>query len=67
MPVLRQLLEGAGFENVDTYLQSGNVVLASDLAPSKLWAKLAGSALGVKATARNWTTVTALAEMAGAR
>jgi uncharacterized protein (DUF1697 family) len=32
---------------------------------SKLWAKLAGSGLGVRATARNWTTVTTLLEMAG--
>jgi uncharacterized protein (DUF1697 family) len=31
---------------------------------SKLWAKLAGSGLGVRATARNWTTVTTLLEMA---
>ena len=33
-------------------------------ARSKLWSKLAGTGLGVKATARNWTTVTTLAEMA---
>jgi uncharacterized protein (DUF1697 family) len=32
---------------------------------SKMWNKLAGSGLGVRATARNWTTVTALLEMAG--
>jgi uncharacterized protein (DUF1697 family) len=32
---------------------------------SKLWAKLAGNGLGVRATARNWTTVTTLLEMAG--
>jgi uncharacterized protein (DUF1697 family) len=31
---------------------------------SKLWTKLAGSGLGVRATARNWTTVTTLLEMA---
>lgn len=31
---------------------------------SKLWNKLAGSGLGVRATARNWTTVTTLLEMA---
>jgi len=29
MPELRQLLEGAGFGDVRTYLQSGNVVLSS--------------------------------------
>ncbi len=31
---------------------------------SKLWAKLGGTGLGVRATARNWTTVTKLLEMA---
>lgn len=35
------------------------------VARSKLWAKLAGTGLGVKATARNWTTVTTLLELAG--
>ena len=34
------------------------------VARSKLWAKLASTSLGVKATARNWTTVTTLLEMA---
>jgi uncharacterized protein (DUF1697 family) len=32
---------------------------------SRLWARLAGPALGVKATARNWTTVTRLLALAG--
>ena len=31
---------------------------------SKMWTKLAGSGLGVRATARSWTTVTTLLEMA---
>jgi len=31
---------------------------------SKMWTKLAGSGLGVRATARNWTTVTTLLQMA---
>ena len=31
---------------------------------SKMWTKLAGTTLGVRATARNWTTVTTLLEMA---
>ncbi len=31
---------------------------------SKLWGRLAGTGLGVTATARNWTTVTALLQMA---
>lgn len=34
------------------------------VARSKLWAKLAGKDLGVNATARNWTTVEALLELA---
>ena len=36
------------------------------VARSKLWAKLAGKDLGVTATARNWTTVTKLLELADA-
>jgi uncharacterized protein (DUF1697 family) len=34
------------------------------VARSKLWAKLGSTGLGVKATSRNWTTVTTLLEMA---
>jgi uncharacterized protein (DUF1697 family) len=34
---------------------------------SKMWSKLAGAGLGVRATARNWTTVTTLLEMADAQ
>jgi uncharacterized protein (DUF1697 family) len=34
------------------------------VARSKLWGKLAGDSLGVRATARNWATVCALHEMA---
>jgi uncharacterized protein (DUF1697 family) len=156
MPELRALLTDAGFENVRTYVQSGNVVLISQASPdkvaaraekliaerfgfdvdviartadelaevvrlnpladvaenpkryqvsfcdgepdpeavekvaaaaapseklvavgrelyawhpdgvgrSKMWTKLAGSGLGVRATARNWTTVTTLLAMA---
>lgn len=159
MPQLRSLLSAGGFEDVETYLQSGNVVLSSELAPvaleatceeliqarlgfevpviarsaheiaavaahdplrdvannpkryqvsflraelpaarvrelaqlargeerlvargrelyawhpdgvarSKLWTRLASTGLGVVATARNWTTVKALAEIAGTR
>lgn len=33
---------------------------------SKLWGRLAGNGLGVRATARNWTTVTMLLDMASA-
>jgi uncharacterized protein (DUF1697 family) len=36
------------------------------VARSKLWAALAGAKLGVTATARNWTTVTKLLELAEA-
>jgi uncharacterized protein (DUF1697 family) len=36
----------------------------SGVARSKLWGRLAGKGLGVTATARNWTTVTTLLEMA---
>ena len=36
------------------------------VARSKLWARLAGKDLGVTATARNWTTVTKLLELADA-
>jgi uncharacterized protein (DUF1697 family) len=156
MPALREALEAAGFDDVRTYVQSGNVVLSSDAKPeevarrveqliekhfgleiavvtrtrdelaevvkrnplgdvaenpkryqvsfldqpldagvveqlngvateserlvaigrelyawhpdgvarSKLWGRLADKGLGVKATARNWTTVTTLLEMA---
>jgi uncharacterized protein (DUF1697 family) len=158
MPALREAFAGAGFEDVQTYLQSGNVVLSSGaaaktvarkckaviadrfgleiavvvrtraelaaivrrnplgdvakdpkryqvsfldrkpaaevvrklealaaggerlvasgrelyawhpkgVARSKLWAALAGRGLGVTATARNWTTVTKLLELADA-
>jgi uncharacterized protein (DUF1697 family) len=156
MPALREALAEAGFDDVQTYLQSGNVVVSSNAAPktlaeksrrliadrfgldidvvvrtrdelaevvrrnplgkvakdpkryqvsfldrkpgreivrklealvagdeqfvadgrelyawhpkgvarSKLWAALAGRGLGVTATARNWTTVTKLLELA---
>jgi len=157
MPALREALEEAGFEDVQTYVQSGNVVLTSrakaeavrrkveqaiadsfglnidvlvrtradlariakvnplakvatnpkryqvtflesklpaetvrkleeltahgeqivargkevyawtpdGIARSRLWAKLAGTSLGVRATSRNWTTVEALRDLAG--
>jgi uncharacterized protein (DUF1697 family) len=35
------------------------------VARSRLWTLLAGKSLGVTATSRNWTTVTALLELAG--
>lgn len=36
MPALRDLLSFAGFGDVKTYVQSGNVVLSSDAAPPEL-------------------------------
>ena len=46
---------------------SGHEIYAwhpNGVARSKLWAALAGRGLGVTATARNWTTVTKLLELA---
>ncbi len=39
MPELRSLLSEAGFADVRTYVQSGNVVLSSRAAPAKVGAK----------------------------
>lgn len=36
MPALREALTAAGFDDVQTYLQSGNVVLSSDAQPDEL-------------------------------
>jgi uncharacterized protein (DUF1697 family) len=36
MGELRELLEGAGYDDVRTHLQSGNVVLSSSLSPRRL-------------------------------
>lgn len=40
MSELRELCEDAGFENVTTYIQSGNLVLTSKLAAAKVKQKL---------------------------
>jgi uncharacterized protein (DUF1697 family) len=40
MAALRESLSDAGFEDVGTYVQSGNVVLSSPLEPDKLTAKV---------------------------
>jgi uncharacterized protein (DUF1697 family) len=40
MPELRELLEGAGFDDVRTYLQSGNVVLSSKASPTQVARKV---------------------------
>ncbi|HKO27107.1 MAG TPA: DUF1697 domain-containing protein [Solirubrobacteraceae bacterium] len=42
MPDLRALLTEAGFEDVRTYVQSGNVVLSSRVAPAKVGAQAEG-------------------------
>ena len=39
MPELREVLRRAGFEDAQTYLQSGNVVLASDDSPDEVAAR----------------------------
>jgi uncharacterized protein (DUF1697 family) len=39
MPRLREVLTAAGFEDVRTYVQSGNIVLSSDEPPDKVAAK----------------------------
>ena len=36
MPALREALEAAGFDDVRTYVQSGNIVLGTDLTPTRL-------------------------------
>jgi uncharacterized protein (DUF1697 family) len=38
MPALRELLGERGFEDVRTYVQSGNIVLESELSPKRLTA-----------------------------
>ena len=51
MADLRRLLEEAGYEDVRTHLQSGNVVLSSPLSPRKLEAALErqlAQGLGIK-------------------
>jgi uncharacterized protein (DUF1697 family) len=61
-----QKLEAVALES-ERFVVSGREVYAwhpSGVARSKLWALLAGRGLGVTATARNWTTVTKLLELA---
>jgi len=51
----------------ERFVVSGREIYAwhpKGVARSKLWARLAGKGLGVTATARNWTTVNKLLEMA---
>jgi uncharacterized protein (DUF1697 family) len=63
--VVRKLEEAAAPD--ERLVVSGREVYAwhpGGAARSKLWAMLAGRGLGVTATARNWTTVTSLLELA---
>jgi uncharacterized protein (DUF1697 family) len=63
--VVRQIEETAA--NDERVVVDGREVYAwhpDTIARSKLWALLAGQSLGVTATARNWTTVTKLLELA---
>ncbi|HEY1366019.1 MAG TPA: DUF1697 domain-containing protein [Gaiellaceae bacterium] len=63
--VLRKLEEAAAPE--ERFVHAGSEIYAwhpDGVARSKLWTLLAGSSLGVTATARNWTTVTKLLELA---
>ena len=63
--VLRKLEEVAAPE--ERFVHLGSEIYAwhpAGAARSKLWAMLAGRDLGVTATARNWTTVTKLLELA---
>ena len=54
-------------EEPEQLVVSGREIYAwhpSGVARSKLWARIAARGLGVTATARNWTTVTKLLELA---
>ncbi len=62
---IERLTELAG--PTERFVASGRELYAwhpDGVARSKLWARLADTKLGVKATARNWTTVETLLEMA---
>jgi uncharacterized protein (DUF1697 family) len=66
-PVLRKLEAVAAPS--EQFAAVGREIYAwhpAGVARSKLWAMLAGRGLGVTATARNWTTVTKLLELADA-
>lgn len=65
LPVVDRLAQAAAPS--ERVVVSGREVYAwhpEGVARSRLWALLAGRSLGVTATARNWTTVTTLLEMA---
>lgn len=65
-PTAVRKLQAAAVES-EALVVSGSEIFAwhpEGVARSKLWAMLAGKGLGVTATARNWTTVTKLLELA---
>ena len=65
-PAAVRKLEATAVED-EALVVSGSEIFAwhpEGVARSKLWAMLAGKGLGVTATARNWTTVTKLLELA---
>jgi uncharacterized protein (DUF1697 family) len=65
-PEVVRKLEAAAAPS-ERFVVDGREVYAwtpSGVARSKLWALLAGRSLGVTATARNWTTVTKMLELA---
>jgi uncharacterized protein (DUF1697 family) len=65
----QQRLEAAAVEP-ERVVFNGREIYAwhpAGVARSKLWAALASNKLGVPATARNWTTVTKLLELASGR
>src|SRR5262245_3099862 len=65
--ILRELEDAAADQ--EQVVAVGREIYAwhpAGVARSKLWARLAGKNLGVTATARNWTTVTKLLELADA-
>jgi uncharacterized protein (DUF1697 family) len=60
MPALRELLSSAGFNDVRTYMQSGNVVVSSDVSPEELASECArrvadGLGLNIDVIARTGT------------
>ena len=64
--VVRKLEEAAAEQ--ERVVLAGREIYAwhpEGIGRSRLWTLLAGRGLGVTATARNWTTVTKLLELAG--
>jgi uncharacterized protein (DUF1697 family) len=67
LPAAAKLKLEEALQEPEELVVSGREIYAwhpKGVARSKLWAALAGRGLGVTATARNWTTVTKLLELA---